>query len=116
MRHRKSKVTLDRRSGPRRLLLRTLTTNVLLRERVRTTVAKAKAVRPLVEKCITISKQDTLIRRRKLMALLASPTMVEKLITVLGPKYRERPGGYTRTVRIGRRVGDGAEIVMIELV
>ena len=116
MRHRKKKVTLDRKTGPRGLLLRSLAVSMLLHEHVQTTAAKARAVRPLVERCITIGKGGTLTDRRHLLALLAHRPTVAKLMEVLGPKYRERPGGYTRTIRLGRRLGDAAETVRLELV
>lgn len=116
MRHRKRSVKLDRRSGPRRRLLRNLAVDVLLREHVRTTVAKARAVRPLVERCITLGKEASLLRRRRLHALLQDDRVVRKLLEVIGPRFLTRPGGYTRIVRIGRRAGDGAEVVQLELV
>lgn len=116
MRHRKHTVKLDRRSGPRRQLLRGLARNVLLREHVLTTAARARAIRPLVERCITIGKRQTLVSRRRLHALLSDPHAVGKVIEVLGPRYQERPGGYTRTIRTAQRAGDGAQMVRIELV
>lgn len=116
MRHRKRSVKLDRRSGPRRRLLRNLAVDVLLRERVRTTAAKARAVRPLVERCITLGKEASLIRRRRLQAILQDDRVVRKLLEVIGPRFQTRPGGYTRVIRIGRRMGDRAEIVQLELV
>ncbi|MDO8462825.1 MAG: 50S ribosomal protein L17 [bacterium] len=116
MRHRKSKITLDRKTGPRGLLLRNLAESVLLHERVRTTTAKAKAVRPIVEESITLARTPGLATRRRLLASLRHPKVVAKLLEVLGPKYQTRAGGYTRITKIGQRAGDGAEESVIELV
>lgn len=116
MRHRKSKATLDRRSGPRRLLLRGLVRNMILHERISTTVARARAIRPLVERYITIGKSPTLTHRRRLTAVLADVQATKKVLEVLGPRYQTRPGGYTRTIRLPQRAGDGASMVCIEFV
>lgn len=116
MRHRKHTVILDRRSGPRRQLLRVLAVNTLLHERVRTTAAKARAVQPLVERCVTRAKVASLVSRRALMATLGDDRAVRKVIDVLGPRYRERAGGYTRVVRLSRRAGDAAPEVLLEFV
>ncbi|MBI4262494.1 50S ribosomal protein L17 [Candidatus Uhrbacteria bacterium] len=116
MRHRKNTPTLDRKKGPRASLLRNLTMSVLLYEKVKTTRAKARAVRPLVERAITIAKAGTLADRRRLTGILYHPKAVKKIVEVLGPRYKERTGGYTRTTALGQRQGDGAEIVQIELV
>lgn len=116
MRHQKHKITLDRKTGPRRALLRNLATSVVLYEHVQTTRAKAKAVQPMVEHCVTAAKKGTLAARRELVATLTHPNAVRKAFDVLAPRYKERTGGYTRIVKIGRRVGDAAEIVQIEFV
>ncbi|MBI4433844.1 50S ribosomal protein L17 [Candidatus Uhrbacteria bacterium] len=116
MRHRKNTVILDRASGVRGQLLRTLAVNFVLHEHVRTTAAKARAVRPLVERCITLGKTKTLTSRRKLLAMLADARATTKLIEVLGPRYRERAGGYTRVIKLGPRAGDAAPVVLLELV
>ncbi len=116
MRHRKSTPTLDRKKGPRTSLLRNLTMSVVLYEKVKTTRAKARAVRPLVERAITIGKVGTLAARRKLIGTFYHPNAVKKVVEVLAPRYKDRNGGYTRTTALGRRQGDGAEIVQIELV
>jgi large subunit ribosomal protein L17 len=96
-------------------LLRGLATNVILRDRVVTTVTKAKAVRPWVEKMITLAKRDTLHSRRQAAAFLQTPDSVKKLFDTLGPRFAQQEGGYTRIVRLGRRKGDGAEEVVIEI-
>lgn len=117
MRHRKKKFTLDRKTGPRRSLLRNLATSVVLYEKVRTTRAKAKAVQPIVERCVTAAKgSNALTARRKLLTVLAHQNAVRKMMEVLGPRYKERAGGYTRIIKIGRRLGDAAEVVQIEFV
>jgi large subunit ribosomal protein L17 len=116
MRHRKKKVILDRKRGARDALLRGLATSVILYESVNTTFAKAKAVRPVVEKLITTGRKKTLDSRRKLMKVLTVETAVNKILEELGPRYASRPGGYTRIIKLGRRKGDGAEIAQIQLV
>lgn len=116
MRHRTRKAILSRTKGPREALLRTLATSVILYEKVKTTKAKAKFVRPLVEKAITTGKTDTLASRRQLMKMLTLRNAIEKILKDLGPKYKERKGGYTRITPLRRREGDAAEIVQIELI
>ncbi len=116
MRHRKKGKILDRKKAPREALLRNLAASVILYEKVRTTEAKAKAVRPLVERAITTGKDPSLASRRKLMKFFFTDHPVKKILEVLGPRYKERPGGYTRIVKIGHRKNDGAEMVQIELV
>lgn len=115
MRHRKGGFKLQRDPSARRALLRGLATNVILRDRVVTTVTKAKAVRPWVEKMITLAKRDTLHSRRQAAAFLQTPDSVQKLFDTLGPRFAQQNGGYTRIVRLGRRRGDGAEEVVIEI-
>lgn len=116
MRHRRTGKTLDRKAGPRRALLRNLATSVLLYEHVNTTLAKAKAVRPVVEKIITRGRVKSLMNRRELMKVLMTETAVDKVLEELGPRYAKRPGGYTRIVKLGARKGDGAEMAQIQLV
>ena len=116
MRHRDNKTTLGRLSAPRKALLRNLATSVILYENVNTTLAKAKAVRPLVERAITKGKTKTLATRRELMRVLATEPAVLKVMEELGPRYATRPGGYTRIIKLGARKGDGAEIAQIQLV
>lgn len=116
MRHRKNKVTLSRTKGQRELMLRTLAESVVLHEGVNTTEAKARAVKPLVERMITRGKVNTVIARRYLMTFFTKEAPVKKILEVLGPKYEARQGGYTRIVKLGQRKGDAASIVRIELV
>jgi large subunit ribosomal protein L17 len=100
----------------RNALLRNLCTSVILEERVITTVPKAKAVKPLVEKMITLAKEDSLHSRRQAASVLLTPASVKKLFDTLGTRFGQRGGGYTRITRLGPRKGDGAEQAMIELV
>lgn len=116
MRHRRSGYKLKRNMASRRSLLRGLATSVITHERVITTVPKAKAVRPLVEKMITLAKRDTLHTRRQAAAFLETPASLKKLFETFGPRFAQRNGGYTRLTRLGWRKGDGAEQAMIELV
>jgi large subunit ribosomal protein L17 len=116
MKHGISGFKLKRDIGARRSLLRGLVTSVIENERIVTTVPKAKAAKPLVERMITLAKRDTLHTRRQAAAFLATPSAVKKLFDKLGTRFGQRNGGYTRVVRLGRRKGDGAEQAMLELV
>ena len=116
MRHRRVGKTLDRKAGPRKALLRGLDTSIVLYEHVNKTLAKAKAVRPLVESLITRGKEKSLHNRRQLGRTLMTETAVNKVLEELGPRYQTRPGGYTRIIKLGTRKGDGAEIAQIQLV
>ncbi len=116
MRHQKNKVTLDRKTAARRSLLANLAESLILYEKIKTTKAKAKALRPYVERLITKAKMQTLAGRRELMKSLYTQNAVKKLMEVIGPKYKTRPGGFTRIVMLRNRKGDGAEEVLIELV
>lgn len=116
MRHRRGGYKLGRPIDARWMLLRNLVTSVIEYERVITTVVKAKAARPLLEKMITLAKADTLHSRRQAAAFLKTPASVKKLFDTLGARFGQRNGGYCRIVRLGPRKGDGAEQVMLELV
>ncbi len=116
MRHGKAGVKLKRDISARRALLRGLVTNVIEEERITTTVPKAKAARPLVDKMITLAKEDNLHARRQASAFLMTKASVEKLFEKLGPRFNQRNGGYTRIVKLGWRKGDGAETAKLELV
>ena len=116
MRHRKAGYKLKRNVSARRALLRGLVTNVIEEERITTTVPKAKAVKPLVERMITLAKEDNLHARRQAAAFLLTSESVEKLFNRLGPRFNQRSGGYTRIVKLGWRKGDGAETAKLELV
>src|SRR6476661_1500412 len=116
MKHKVSGYKLKRDAGSRKALLKGLVTSVIEHERVITTIPKAKAVQPLVEKMITLAKRDTLHTRRQAASFLETPASVKKLFDTLGSRFGQRAGGYTRIVRLGFRKGDGAEQAMIELV
>lgn len=116
MRHRNKNKILDRKKGPRELMLRNLASSIILYEKVKTTRAKAAAVRPLVEKMITTAKVGDLNARRGLIKVLLQKNAVRKALEVLGARYQKRAGGYTRTIKLGPRRGDGAQLVQIELV
>jgi large subunit ribosomal protein L17 len=116
MRHRVGGFKLKRDKDARKALLRGLATSVILDERIITTVPKAKAVQPLVDKMITLAKEDTLHARRQAAAFLTTPKSVKKLFDTVGAKFGNRNGGYTRITKVGFRQGDGAELAMLELV
>ena len=116
MRHRKAGFKLKRNVSARRALLRGLVTSVIEEERITTTVPKAKATRPLVEKMITLAKKDTPHTRMQAASFLLRSGAVEKLFEKLGPRFNQRDGGYTRIVKLGARKGDGAETAKLELV
>lgn len=108
--------TLGREKAPRKSLFRNLAAEVVLYEKIKTTEAKAKAVRPYVEKMITAGKENNLISRRKLLRFFYFENPVKKILEVLGPRYKDRKGGYTRIIKLGRRQGDAAKEAIIELV
>ncbi len=116
MRHRKTTKTLGRSASARKALLRDLATSVIVYEKIKTTQGKAKVVRPVVERLITTAKKGDLAARRRLYAFFSTTQPVDKLMEVIGPRYRDRSGGYTRIVKLGHRQGDGADVVQIELV
>jgi large subunit ribosomal protein L17 len=116
MRHRRAGNNLQRPIAHRRALLRNLVTSVIERERIVTTVPKAKAAKPLVDKMITLGKNGSLAARRQAAAFLQTPESVKKLFDKISPKFGQRSGGYTRITRLGPRKGDGAEQCMLELV
>ena len=117
MRHQKKKVTLDRDTASRRSLIVNLAESLILYEKIKTTKAKAKALRPFVEKLITKAKKQTLAQRRELLSVLYTKAAVKKLMEVLGIRYKERAGGYVRLTALGKiRKGDAGEEVIVELV
>ena len=115
MRHRNAGFKLGRNTSHRRALLRNLVTSVIIEDRVETTVAKAKAVRPLVEKMITLGKKGDLHSRRQALAFLMTDDSVTRLFDTVAPRYGDRNGGYLRIVKTGFQKGDGAEKAFIEL-
>jgi large subunit ribosomal protein L17 len=117
MRHRRIRHKLSRSSSHRRALLRNLSRELIVHERIKTSQAKAKAVKPEVEKLITLAKRGDLhARRRALSQLGQDKFIVHKLFEEVAPRYAERPGGYTRIVKLGPRQSDATEMVFLELV
>jgi large subunit ribosomal protein L17 len=117
MAHRIDGRKLSRKQGPRLALFKNMTVSVLRYEKIQTTEAKAKEIRPRVERVITLAKRGDLAARRQVIAEFPNePLVVDKLFDEIAPKYADRTSGYTRIVRIGRRLGDSAEIVQLELV
>ena len=116
MRHQAQSRRFDRPTDQRLALFRGLVTDLLRHEQIRTTEAKAKAVRGLAEKMITLGKTGSLASRRRVLGYVYDKDVAGKIFDELGPRYAERPGGYTRLVRLGPRKGDGAPLVLLELV
>jgi len=115
MRHLKAGRKLNRSAAHRRALFRNLVTALLDRERIRTTDAKAKEVRRLTDRMITLGKRGTLADRRRALSFVRSRAVVKKLFDELAPRFKDRAGGYTRTIKVGIRHGDAAPISVIEL-
>lgn len=116
MRHRKKGRELSRTASHRTALMRNMATSLIEHERIRTTEAKAKELRPVVEKLITLGGTDDVHSRRRARRMIADRDVLQKLFGDVGPRFRERPGGYTRIIKLGARRGDGAELAIIELV
>ena len=115
MRHRNGGFKLGRNTSHRRALLRNLVTSIILNDRVHTTITKAKASRPIVEKMITLGKNGSVHARRQALAYMMTPESVDRLFKTVAPRYAPRPGGYSRIVRTGTRQGDASEMAYIEL-
>ena len=115
MRHLNSGAKLGRNTAHRRATLRNLVTNVIEKERITTTVRRAKAARPLVERIITLGKGDSLHTRRQAAAYLLTPVATRKLFEDIAPRFADRAGGYTRIIHAGFRIGDGAQLAILEL-
>ena len=116
MRHNKAINHLGRQSGHRKALLANMATSLILHKRIQTTVAKAKALKMYVEPLITKSKEDTTHSRRIVFSYLKNKEAVTELFRTIAPKIADRPGGYTRVLKTGFRLGDGADMALIELV
>ena len=117
MRHQKARGKLSRDSAHRKALLMNLSKEIIEHERVKTTAPKAKAVKPEVERLITLAKRGDLHARRQALSTLAQDKFaVHKLFEELAPRYADRPGGYTRILKLGPRGSDSTEMVFIELV
>jgi large subunit ribosomal protein L17 len=117
MRHHNTNRKFGRSKTQRRALLNSLALNLIIKEKIKTTEAKAKEVRPFVEKLVTKAKKDTLANRRVVLAKLGNKDReVKKLFTVLAPKYTDRNGGYTRIIKLGARKSDSAKMAVIEFI
>ena len=116
MRHNKAINHLGRKSGHRKAMLANMATSLILHKRIQTTVAKAKALKMYVEPLITKSKEDTTHSRRMVFSYLKNKEAVTELFRTVAPKIADRPGGYTRVLKTGFRLGDGADMALIELV
>lgn len=115
MRHRNAGFKLGRNTSHRRAVLRNLVTSIILMDRIKTTITKCKASKPLVEKMITLGKRGDIHARRQAAAYLMTPESVDRLFGTVAPRYGARNGGYSRIVRVGPRKGDAAEMAFIEL-
>lgn len=116
MRHRHSGRQLNRNSSHRKAMFKNMSVSLFDHELIRTTVAKAKELRGVAERLITLAKVDTVANRRLAFSRLRDRDAVTKLFTVLGPRYAERPGGYLRVLKCGFRTGDKAPMAYVELV
>jgi large subunit ribosomal protein L17 len=116
MRHLRSGSKLGKQPAHRRAVLRNLVTNLIEHGRIHTTILRAKATRPIAEKMITLGKRDSLHARRQAASYLMTPSATQKLFSDLAPRFADRPGGYTRIIRTGWRIGDGAELAILEFI
>ena len=117
MRHHNAKRKFGREKNQRKALLSSLALNLIVRGKIKTTLPKAKELRPFIEKLITKAQKDDIATRRVVVSRLANRKReVEKLFKTLAPKYKDKKGGYTRIFKLGRRVSDGAEMAHIEFV
>ena len=116
MRHLNAHRKLSRNTSHRRALLRNLVTDFLDHGRLVTTLPKAKEVRPIAEKMITLGKRDTLHARRQLYSFLLREAVAKKVFETIAPRFADRKGGYSRIIKLGNRKGDGADIAIIELI
>lgn len=114
MRHRKKGRQLSRTSSHKKAMLRNMATSLIQHERIRTTEAKAKELRPVIEKLISLGGTDDLHSRRRARRMIEDRAALQKLFGEIGPRFRSRPGGYTRILKLGARKGDGAELAIIE--
>ena len=115
MRHRRAGKKLGMKSAHRTAALRSMSTALFDKERIQTTLPKAKALRPYAEKLITLSKREDLHARRRVARDIQDPKILRKLFDTLSSRFVDRPGGYMRIMRLGRRQGDGAEVALVEL-
>lgn len=116
MRHRVAGKKLGRKTAHRIMMFRNMVTSLFDKERIRTTIDRAKAVRPIAEKMITLGKRADLHARRQALAYIKDPSVVSKLFDTLAPRFAQRQGGYTRIIRLDFRDGDGAQMAYLELI
>jgi large subunit ribosomal protein L17 len=116
MRHRVGGKKLGRNTAHRVMMFRNMVTSLFDKERIRTTLDRAKAVRPIAERMITLGKRESLHARRQALAYIKDPAVVAKLFDTLAPRFSQRSGGYTRIIRLGSRDGDGAQMAYLELI
>lgn len=116
MRHQIAGRKLGRPTAHRMALYRNLVADLFRHEGIVTTVAKAKEARGMAEKMITLGKEGSVASRRRVLAFITDKKVVDKVFTDIAPRYKERPGGYTRVIKLGPRVGDGAPMARLELV
>src|SRR5512136_2034330 len=116
MRHRVGGRKLGRKTPHRISMFRNMVTSLLEHERIRTTLPRAKSIRPLAERMITLGKRETLHARRQALSFIKDPAVVAKLFSTLAPRFADRSGGYTRIIRLGFRDGDGAQMALLELI
>jgi large subunit ribosomal protein L17 len=116
MRHKVNGRKFDRAGDERKALFRMLVSDLMRHERIQTTEAKAKEIRPLAEKMVTLGKDGTVPARRQALAFINDKDVVRKLFDDIAPRFAARPGGYTRIVKLGPRLGDGAQMAQIEFV
>ena len=115
MRHRVGGKKLGRKTAHRIMMFRNMVTSFLDKERIRTTLPRAKALRPIAERMITLGKRESLHARRRALAFIKDPLVVSKLFSTLAPRFAQRNGGYTRIIRLGFRDGDGAQMAILEM-
>lgn len=116
MRHKLKGRKLNRTSSHRKAMFANMATSLIMNEQIKTTVPKAKDLRPYIEILVTKARKGTLAARREIISIIKDGDAAEKLISVLAPRYKERPGGYTRVIKAGNRYGDMAPVAYIEFV
>jgi len=116
MRHKVAGRKLGRDMSHRKAMFRNLVTELLACEKIKTTEAKAKEVRPIAEKMITLGKEGGLDARRQMLTMIYDKKVVDRVFGYIAPRFAERPGGYTRITKLGPRLGDGASMVQLELI
>ena len=116
MRHRVAGRKLGRKTAHRIMMFRNMVTSLFDKERIHTTLPRAKEIRPIAERMITLGKRESLHARRQALAFIKDPSVVAKLFGTIAPRFAQRNGGYTRIIRLGFRDGDGAQMAIVELI